>query len=378
MVASFVSPSSPFLGSKISVSARLAHCGDDDPVTGLDRSANPTNVRIYIGSEEENEYYGALVGDILVVVFVWLIAIGLSLVLPSWRPKLIGLAIRIHLWMHSGIITTSVFVMAYMRSSSALGILAMLGIVVSTGYILYKAFHPKKFLADIEPVTPKAFNYSQPILSVLRLLTQKKQRWESHGRFNPKRPWKMSVCEFVETFGGVFSSFREGREWYVLVDAVVVTTLSVMQGLVALPCVQLHVMVVIVQAFDLVCIVLLHPHHTLRDHVLDVVVYIAKLFMVFPLLTPPQHPIRQASEVAGVVVFVLSAYGFVIFFVRMYVSKQDKKEEARANYIGPEADDNAVPLHPFLAQYLAIHGHPEPLGQYDYQYHVEMVPRVGV
>ena len=188
---------------------------------------------------------------------------------------------------------------------------------------------PEKFLADIEPVTPKAFNYSQPILSMLRLLTQKKQRWESHGRFNPKRPWKMSVCEFVETFGGVFSSFREGREWYVLVDVVVVTTLSVIQGLVVLPCGQLHVMVVIVQAFDLVCIVLLHPHHTLRDHVLDVIVYIAKLFMVFPLLTPPQHPIRQASEVAGVVVFALSAYSFVIFFVRMFRSKTRRRKRVR-------------------------------------------------
>ena len=63
---------------------------------------------------------------------------------------------------------------------------------------------------------------------------------------------------------------------------------------------------------------------------------------------PPGHPFRYLCEWAGYVVLVSGVKDVVFFFLRLYVTKQDKKDDkaARATYIRPE-DDEAAPLDSF-------------------------------
>ena len=341
-VASLMSPSSPFLGGKISASARLASCGDGS-VIELDRVTNPTNLRIAIGTHEADEYFGALVGDLIVLVTAWFLMSVVSHLRPSWRPKLISCAIRVHMYLNSGILTTSTFAIVYLEYYSVVGVAAIMGYIVSTFLILRKVYHPHNFHAVLYPVEPQGFDLDRPILACMRILTRKEHKWETYGG-----------TEFAEKYGVVFNSFREGRQWYPCVDLAIVTILSVIMGLVSLPCGHLSLAAVILQALDLILLVALRPHHTFRDLVLDIIVYVAKLFMVILYVLTPQHPLRVVCVAAGHVVGFFGVYNVLVFFVKMYVAKVNKTEgwyvETRANYIRPEADDVVpVQLHAYVA-----------------------------
>ena len=314
---------------------RLASCGDDS-VLDLDRTTNPTCLRIPVGSDEDDEYFGALIGSNLLVFTVWLPPLALYWLLPSLRPKFIAFAIRIHTFLVSGITTTSVFVMAYLNTYSFVGVFAMVFLIVTTSSFLFKVFYPGNFHAFLIPVPPKEFDRRRPILSVVRFLTRRDFKWETIGG-----------DEFVEKFGVLFSSFREGREWYIFVELANTMTLSIFLGIVTLPCWVLNVINVIAQAVDLLLIVTLRPHHTFRDYVMDVIVYVAKLLMAILGVLPPRHPFRHVCEVAGYVVLASGVKDFVFFFLRLYVTKQDKDETARAQFIRPEDDEDA-PLDAYV------------------------------
>ena len=133
----------------------------------------------------------------------------------------------------------------------------------------------------------------------------------------------------------LFSSFREGREWYIFIELASTMILSTFLGIVTLPCRVLNGINVTAQAVDLLLIVTLRPHHTFRDYVMDIIVYVAKLLMAILSVLPPRHPFRYVCEVAGYVVLVSGVKDVVFFFLGLYVKKQDKDEARRAQEAAP-------------------------------------------
>ena len=113
-------------------------------------------------------------------------------------------------------------VIAYLKGTySAVGVLAIMGLVVSTFMLLRKGLSPDNFHAALIPIVPKEFDRSRPILSIVRFLTRRDFKWETVG-----------PDEFVEKYGVLFSSLREGREWYIFVDLAITMILSIFLGIV--------------------------------------------------------------------------------------------------------------------------------------------------
>eukprot|EP00759_Apiculatamorpha_spiralis_P036034 PhF_6_TR36383/c2_g1_i4/m.53473 len=307
------SPGSVMLAGQLSSIARLQECTTQG-FQSLDYAEHPTRLTLTMdGPPPAGLYAGAALANSVIVIAMWCLMRLASHVYPKFEKTFMSIALRVQLFLLPGTITAASYVVTNLRDHGGfmgLGVGILLvhsACVVYFSYILLFRFraHPIAVPAPVNHWT---------LTSLYNFIVWKEMRWaDVRDTTNDGIPADVS---FVRRFGPLFSPYRQGREWYCLVDMILGTLFACVLGITTLPCETIVGVLCAIQYGMMLSLWLTWPRHTRLDYGLAAVIESCKAVLLPISTLPPGSPLGTLCTVLWCVIAIVSGIRIIILIIR--------------------------------------------------------------